>query len=121
MAAAKIIDRIAGTGQTIGTASVTLATYTLPTDAVIIAEGYACGRTSAGNSVAFKLSSSAKRVASAASAAIGSVANLLGVADAAVATATVTITTSGNNVILQATGTLAQTIDWFGELIVWVN
>lgn len=121
MAAAKIIHRIAGTGQTVGATSVTLATFTLPNDAVIVAEGYACGRTSVGNSAGFKVSASAKRVASAAATAIGAVAGLLGVVDAALATATVTISATGNDVILQATGTIGQTIDWFGELQVWVN
>lgn len=121
MAAARIIHRIAGTGQTVGAVTANLASYTPPSDAAVYVEACAAGRTSAGNSAGGKLTAVYKRVAAAAPVVVGVGVSLIAAADAALVGSVAAIVVSGNDIVLQVTGTAAQTVDWFGEMVVWVN
>lgn len=118
----KTIHRVAGEAQTAGAVAVTVASALVPTGCGVRAVAHCVGREIAtGATHVSGRVAAAKDVAGALSA-VGAVADLVApIADAALATAAVTIDISGNTVRLRATGVLATNIEWFGELTLYIN
>lgn len=91
----------------------TLLSFAMPSGATAYAKAVVLAKNAAtGDAASFEISGGGKRSGAGSLAIIGSVVSLLSVKDAAASTWTATITISGNNLIVQATGALVTTIDW---------
>lgn len=118
----KIIHRISGLVETIGAVTEVVCLTPIPADSTFSAEATVTGRdTVSGDSVISKRTAGGKNLAGVAvitGAVLDAVAQQN---DAALATASVTLAINGTNLELRATGVLAKTIEWFGELIIHIN
>lgn len=113
------IYRRTGTAQTVGAVTGDVVTFTLTADTSIVIQAYLTGNNATTDSASFAIIGGAKRTGAGGAAIIGAIVGALGVVDAVVAGTTATIVASGNTVILRPTGVALQTIDWFGELLIW--
>jgi len=120
--AAKIIHRVAGAVSTVGAATEVMALTPIPTGCAFFAAGRLIGRdTTSGAIVAAQKFTGGKDVAGVKSL-VGSVLDSIAPqADASLVTASATFGINGSNLELRATGVVGRTIEWFGELTIYIN
>lgn len=121
MASRATYDVSTGRGTSSGTTPLTLVTWAIPPGSSVTVDTVATGRdTATGDTVSRRSLGAAKNVAGVGSL-LGSVASLLAVGDAALSTATLTVSTSSGNLVVSVTGVLTKSIDWEVSASIQVN
>lgn len=109
------ISRPAGTAQTVGATTVDLITLSVPTGQRWALVGSAIGSEPTPTSAILSVQQGAFNNGGTVSL-VGSLATLFSGIDVALTGASLTFVASSGNVILRATGVLAKTITWFGQI-----